>query len=105
MGTDAVSGYGRSGADRTPIERRVVEAIDHAGLLDLLSALIAVPSLDGRESDGQREVASWLSRQSLDADVWAIDLEELSRHPQYSAEVAREQMSGADGSTDGAQPT
>lgn len=89
---------GRSGAGTTSIERRVLAAIDHAGLLDLLSELIAVPSLDGRESDAQRDVVSWLSRQSLDADVWAIDLEELARHPQYSAEVARTEATGVVGS-------
>lgn len=84
----------RSDAGLTPVERQALEAIDHDELLEFLSTLVAIPTLDGQESRGQREIASWLSRQGLDADVWDIDLEGLSRHPQYSAEVARSEAVG-----------
>ena len=81
----------------TPIEARALEAVDHDGLLSLLRALLAMPSLDGHESPAQREVATWLSAQGLATDVWPIDLVALARHPQYSAEVERDEALGVVG--------
>lgn len=89
---------GRDG-DLTPAEREAVAAIDLDGLVDLLCRLIAVPSLDGTEAENaaQRAVADWMDAAGLDSDVWPIDLTELRRHPDYSAEVERRAALGVVG--------
>ena len=92
-----MSAYPGSRRRLTSTESRVLDAVDHDGLLSLLRALVAMPSLDGQESAAQREVASWLTRQGLATDVWLIDLAALARHPQYSAEVERDEALGVVG--------
>jgi len=78
-------------------ERRVLDALDLDGLLDLLQVLIGLPSLDGQESEAQRAVAAWMTDAGLETDVWPIDLEQLARHPSYSAEVDRTEALGVVG--------
>lgn len=86
-----------SPAGLSPLERRAVEALDHEGLLALLCRLIAIPSDGGRETSAQKAVAEWMAGCGLDPDVWQIDLEALRRHPQYSAEVERDEALGVVG--------
>jgi acetylornithine deacetylase len=81
----------------TELEARALGAVDHDALLALLRRLIAIPSADGRESPAQREVAAWLAGEGLETDVWPIDLPVLARHPQYSAEIEREEALGVVG--------
>ena len=78
-------------------ERRALDALDLEGLLDLLQVLIGLPSLDGQESEAQRAVAAWMTDAGLETDVWPIDLEQLARHPSYSAEVDRTEALGVVG--------
>jgi acetylornithine deacetylase len=85
------------GADFTSAERAALEALDLDGLLSLLRELIAIPSLDGAESDAQRRVAAWMRAAGLETDEWPIDLEQLSRHPDWCHEVDRTEALGVVG--------
>jgi len=78
-------------------ERTALEALDPDGLIAFLRELIAIPSLDGRESAAQRRVAAWMDHAGLRTDTWAIDLEELSRHPDWCHEVERDEALGVVG--------
>lgn len=80
-------------------EQRALDALDEDGLLDFLERLVAIPSLDGAETDSQRFVAAWLADAGLEADVWPIDLEQLALHPLYGAEVERTEALGLVGWT------
>ncbi len=98
----ASHGAERSSGGLSALERRALEALDHEGLLELLCRLIALPSDGGRETAAQQAVADWMAGCGLDADVWPIDLEGLRRHPQYSAEVERDEALGVVGLLGGA---
>ena len=78
-------------------ERSALEALDLDGLVALLRELIAIPSLDGAESPAQRRVAAWMRDAGLETDEWPIDLEELSRHPDWCHEVDRDEALGVVG--------
>ena len=78
-------------------ERRALQALDLDGLVALLRELIAVPSLDGEESPAQRRVAAWMESAGLATDVWRIDFDELSRHPDWCHEVDRDEALGVVG--------
>lgn len=81
-------------ADLRSAERRALEALDLDGLVVLLRELIAIPSLDGEESRAQRRVAAWMRDAGLETDEWAIDFEELARHPDWCHEVDRDHALG-----------
>jgi acetylornithine deacetylase len=85
------------GAGLSRAERSAREALDLDGLVALLRELIAIPSLDGQETAAQLRVASWMREAGLEIDEWPIDLEELSRHPDWSHEVARDEALGVVG--------
>lgn len=78
-------------------ERSALQALDLEGLLAFLRELIAIPSLGGQESPAQRLVADWLEREGLTSDCWRIDVDELSRHPQWSHEIDRTEALGVVG--------
>ena len=78
-------------------ERRALQALDLDGLVAFLRELIAVPSLDGEESPAQRRVAAWMESAGLATDVWRIDFDELSRHPDWCHEVDRDEALGVVG--------
>ncbi|CAN5900595.1 ArgE/DapE family deacylase [soil metagenome] len=73
----------------TAVERAVVDAVSADALLDLVGALVAVPTLSGDETAGQQLVAARLATAGMDVDTWDIDMSTLARHPWYSAEVDR----------------
>ncbi|MCX6373996.1 MAG: ArgE/DapE family deacylase [Actinobacteria bacterium] len=77
-------------ADLGHAERRALGALDLDGLIAFLRELIAIPSLDGDETRAQSRVAAWMEAAGLHTDLWAIDLEELGRHPDWCHEVERE---------------
>jgi acetylornithine deacetylase len=83
----------------TDLERRVLAAIDHHGLLDTLCRLVAVRSLNGTpvEDEAQEFVATEMIRIGLEVDRWTLDMEAVRRHPGYSAEVERAQGLGVTG--------
>lgn len=78
-------------------ERRVLDAIDVAGLLDCLGRLVAIPSLSGQEDTAQTFVAEQMARCGLDVDAWELDFEQLRRHPAYCAEIERDHGLGVVG--------
>jgi acetylornithine deacetylase len=77
------------GGDLSRAERDALGALDQDALVGLLRELIAIPSLDGDESAAQRWIAAWMRDAGLETDVWQIDLDELSRHPDWCHEVDR----------------
>ena len=89
------------GSTLSAVERRAVEALDRDALVDLVSSLIAVPSLDGAETPAQETVAGWMRAAGLETDVWPIDLDGIRRHPHYSAEVERTGALGVVGLLEG----
>ncbi|WP_322488170.1 ArgE/DapE family deacylase [Chloroflexus sp.] len=85
--------------DLNPTEQRVLAAIDDAGLLEALAALVSIPSLDGTaaENEAQEYVAALLAEQGMAVDRWEIDLPQLYAHPACSWEVPRERALGVVG--------
>lgn len=71
------------------LTRTVLDAVDEQRLVALLSDLIAVPSLSGDETAGQQRVGELLAAIGVDVTKWDIDVDALSRHDWYSAEVER----------------
>lgn len=70
-------------------ERVALSLVDEDWLLATLAGLVAIPSWDGRERPAQEYVADVLAQLGLDLDVWEIDEAALSRHPDYTTEIAR----------------
>lgn len=79
------------------LERRVLDAVDATWLLSRVSDLIEERSLSGMESAAQGKVAERLRRLGMEVDEWAIDLDEVRRHPAYSEEVVRAEAVGVVG--------
>lgn len=89
-----------SGRGKRAIERAALEEIDPARLTSRIRQLVRVESVGGRESPAQERVAGWLADDGLEVDRWDIDLQGLSRHPDYSAEVERDSALGVVGVLD-----
>ena len=81
----------------TPQEGRVLEALDHDGLLDSICALVSIPSLGGHETPAQEWVSQLMDRVGLDVDVWDLDFEALARHPAHAVECHRDRGLGVVG--------
>lgn len=66
--------------DLTDAEAGVLDAVDEAWVLDRLSRLIAVPSVDGSDAEieVQHVLAGWLRDLDCDVDTWQIDLAEAA---------------------------
>jgi len=79
------------------LEKRVLDAIDHDGLLDYLCELISIRSLTGEEGEAQRNVSEKMADIGLEVDSWVLDLESLRGHPDFSMEVDREEGMGVVG--------
>lgn len=85
-----------------------LDALDPSRLVEDLQALVRIPSVGG--TVGEEAAQSWMSGALRDAglevDRWPLDLVELSRHPQHSAEVERDEVTGVVGLLgDGEGPT
>ena len=80
-----------------PLEQQVLDAIDFEGMISFLARLIAVPSMNGNESEAQRRVADQMNACGLQVDMWEIDLEQLARHPAHGQEVTRSEALGVVG--------
>lgn len=81
----------------TPLERRVLEAIDTDALVESLRSLIAIDSSGGRESPAQEWVAEAMTAAGMEVDRWALDLEAIRRDPSCSEELARDRAIGVVG--------
>jgi acetylornithine deacetylase len=66
--------------DLTAAESRVLDAVDEEWIVDRLSRLIAIPSVDGSDAEVevQHELAGWLDELDCDVDAWRIDLDEAA---------------------------
>lgn len=71
------------------LEARVAGAVNRDGLVNAVRELVAIPSWEGNETPAQELMARWMGEAGLEVDLWEIDLEELARHPAYSAEIPR----------------
>lgn len=83
------------------VERQVLDAIDVDELVNVLGALIAIPSLGGAERDAQDQVAAVMRDLGLEVDAWDLDLANLRRHPQFAMEVERREGRGVVGTLRG----
>ena len=81
----------------SPLEQRVLAAVDEAALVRDLGDLVAIPSLDGEETAAQERGAELMAAYGLAVDRWWIDLDGLRRHPSYSCEVERREALGVVG--------
>jgi len=79
------------------MESRVLNQLDIPGMLAFLGELVRIPSIGGAESPAQLHVAGWMGEEGIETDVWELDLEALSTHPAFSAEVPRDQGLGVVG--------
>ncbi len=75
----------------SPIEEKVLSAIQLDEMLAFLCELIAVPSLNGseHENSAQRLLAERMQSWGFDIDLWELDFDALRSHPAYSVECER----------------
>jgi len=85
----------------TDLERRVLDAVDTAALVEALADLIALDTSGGAETPGQEHVAEFMSEIGLDVDRWQLDLDALRRDPSYSEELDRAEALGVVGQLGG----
>ncbi|MEZ4859748.1 MAG: ArgE/DapE family deacylase [Caldilineaceae bacterium] len=69
-------------AIQTNIENAVDTLFDQQ--VDLLKALVAIPSLRGQEAPCQDLMAATLRRMGYEVDQWRLEVEELQHHPGFS---------------------
>ena len=84
----------------TAEERAAVEAVDEDSVLADLTALVAIPSVDG--TDGEHDAQAWcsarLSELGLEVDHWPLDVRGLAEDPDFPGmEVPRTRASGCVG--------
>jgi len=85
----------------TEPERRVLDAVDVDRLLADVRALVGLPTHGGNETPAQELVAGWLAELGMALDRWTIDVDRLSTHPAYSAEIERDAPLGVVGTFPG----
>lgn len=85
----------------TPVEVRVVGALDVDAMVEAVRTLVRIPSWNGEETPAQRAVAELMSEAGLDVDLWEIDLSEVQAHPHCSWELERTEALGLVGTLDG----
>ena len=81
----------------TPLEQRVVDAVDFDSLLALLSDLISLPSVANNENPAQERMAEAMEDIGLSTDVWQIDFTQLKGHPAFTTDVERNEGLGVVG--------
>ena len=79
------------------VERRVLDNVDPEDVTRLAGELVAIPSHGGRESQAQRFMAERLRSLGFQVDAWDIDFGELSRHPDFSMSIPRDEGMGVVG--------
>jgi acetylornithine deacetylase len=90
----------------TDAEARVMEAVDRDWVVDRLTRLIAIPSVDGTDAEieVQHELAGWLGDLDCDVDTWQIDLAEAAEAPDAPGqEVHRSEAWGVVGTVPAAE--
>ncbi len=71
-----------------PQERRALDAIEPAVLVETLRQVLAIPSISGspEESEVQHSMAAYFDAAGLDVDLWPIDLDALRARPDHPGE-------------------
>ncbi|MBI4251121.1 MAG: acetylornithine deacetylase, partial [Candidatus Tectomicrobia bacterium] len=66
-------------------KRKLLAEVDarRGRIIELLQALVRIPSVTGEEGEIQGFVAERLRRMGLEVDVWEPDWEALKKHPGY----------------------
>ena len=88
----------------TDPERRVLDALDEAELVDTLAALVRVPSVTGSPAEGEvlALLAGWYAEAGLEVDHWEDDLGELREADGFpGTEAPRERVWGLVGTSAG----
>ncbi|HIF23494.1 MAG TPA: M20/M25/M40 family metallo-hydrolase, partial [Gemmatimonadetes bacterium] len=85
----------------TTAEREVVQAIDRERLVESIQRLVAIESWNGQEGPAQELMAEFMRDAGLDVDLWEIDLDEVTSHPDCSVEIERESALGLVGTLSG----
>ena len=88
-------------------ETRALNAIDDRAVVDLLAALVRVPSITGSdaESDLQHRCAALLRDEGLDVDAWKLDLDALAADERFpGTESPRTEGYGVVGTTGPGEP-
>ncbi len=67
----------------TEIEQRALNALDEAGLVETLRALLRHRSITGHEAGAQRWLGEQMRLMGLDVDLWTIDVAALQQHPAF----------------------
>ena len=81
------------------VEQRVLDQIDLDRVVELTSELVRVPSRPAEETPGQELAARLLDEAGCAVETFEADVEALSRHPWFSAEVDRDRILGVIGRT------
>jgi acetylornithine deacetylase len=71
-----------------------MQCINLKEMIDYTRELISIPSITGEEKEAQNNIAHKLESIGMRVDKWALDLRELSKHPDYSIEVKRKEGYG-----------
>lgn len=69
------------------MEDRIIKKVEEkrGEIIDLLRALIKIPSMTGEEGQAQALVAEYYRRMGLDVDIWEPDVEELfKKYPEVA---------------------
>ena len=90
-----------TGPGLSRVEARVVDAVDADALVAAARRLVRIPSWDGRETPAQEAMAELMAEVGLQVDAWPIDLEALAAHPDFSAEIERDEALGVVGTLPG----
>ncbi len=85
----------------TPLESRVVDALDVDGMVASVQRPVRIRSFNGHETPAQEVVARLMAEGGLAVDVWEIDLAEVQGHPHASWELERDHALGVVGSLEG----
>lgn len=91
-------------APLTATEQVALDAVDEGYLVELLSELVAIPTVGGVETPGQERIAAEMRHLGLEVDEWDIDIDALATDPDYSAEVDRTEGRGVVGSWETGEP-
>jgi acetylornithine deacetylase len=88
----------------SPVENRLLDALDEDALVADLVRLVQVPSVTG--TDAESELMAWaaaaVANRDLDVDHWKIDLEALRAHPDFpGTEAPRHEAYGLVATTPG----
>lgn len=94
-------------AGLTDDERRALDALDVPGIVADLCELVALPTVGGTdaESEVQHLLADRARALDLDVDLWRMDLDSLTTHPDFPGqEVERREAWGLVASTGSVHP-